>query len=1549
LVGIANKNSNQWRDSSGVRLTTYFYRIRIFKQNSGNSNTNTGAWVGPVSATTLGNPSAPSNLTLFVAGDRNINLSWRINDDEADGFSIFRATNAAGPFVRIDSIRNEVLSSYQDKNLNPNTTYFYKVRAFNDELSAFSNIANATTFLSSTPSSANWRLPIVANSFSSTFNGGDEFAGLEPRRNVLKQKLEEGKDFLNFIRINANQNSSFSFRMPDASEFPNGGMITYNVSTPSMTNNVLLSDTLFFRVDNLNYGVRLFISDDGINYTEQSRPWKGPRGNDLQKIDLPVAFANKYVRITFENPNSGIPLYFTEIGMYKFLGSGVRHNYFILTGASIEEQSMPMGLTKFRERIKSFPDLATMGENLVIFNWAVSGSASQELLDSLPKWLARHPNAGYVMVHQGGNNINNTANGMRPLTYDKRVNFPGVKVFENTFRDFFLKVYEAGKIPFVSRMHFRDYRAERLCAGDLLNGPDVRQGRIQENGSLPYNLLIDSITKVYAPFAYNQIEQRSGINFYPITLNEQWMIGGDGLHPSTPGSTDAGSINNSRYIINKLADYWINHTIRYAYTGTFAPAIQYNPDNQVRWECWFRCNTCGPANDLNRWPRNKPNLTFKCDSAVQVAEMTKSGEAIWNARVLVEQLGNRDLRVNHVLRLDSLQDFRNPVNPQFLQLSVVNSTSLALNWLDNSPNETAFEVWMKTNNGAFQLISTLPANTTEFQVTGLNSDNEYTFYVRARNNNFKSGWSNLVVGRPFATYYSKSTGNLNDLNTWGLAPTGAGLSPTSFTQSGQKFVITNRTQNNPLNGDLTVSGNNSVVVIAAGQKLTVPQEVTLNAKVEVNEGSTLEILSNSLPEITKLDTTAHLIYGGEVTIPNLVYGDLTLVGGTAKMLTTGATYNVKGNLRINEHSALYSIGNTTLNLGKNLIYSSSEDLLHGPNLILAGGSQTIDAKGGLVNVKSLILQPTSNLNVLNASKIEVLGNVNIQDTSKLRLNNGTLSITGSYNSTNKTGKMFVNNGSLEFFGSSPLISELYFDSTQNKLFNLKVSQSNGSVNLNSFVEVYGTISLLNGELNTKNNLVLAATLENHGKIGRVGTDATLLGTIESRQLIGPFKRTSTYYIGTPILNQRLATWRKSFTLMFRSAGSNVSTFNEPSNSFNFVLDSNLILIPGRGYSVTIPVSDFKSEFTSLLYKNEGYPLVGDGQGDNDDFYDIPVSYTSSNKGWNLVSNPYPCDINWDNSVGYDKNDIENMIYYYDGNSRQYRVYLGGTGIVTNGAGPIIMPGQGFMIKSKRNGYLKINEDSKIEDFDGTYNFFKQEDKKIAQKSFLNIMLKNGSSGSDLTTLIFDDEENYDLEKLNNNNGLNISTIDDNNKKLAVQTVKGGQEVRIPIDLNTPSNGQFQLAITDENCRQFIESVHLRDKYLDTYTPILYGLETSFEVNTDVKSKSDRFELVIKVKPLEKVTSLNISNHKTSKGLPYPNPFKESISIDISSKGFDNATVEVSDLNGIRKFEKVYELNGGANKINLSYKEVWNSLSKGTYILKIKRESGKFDSYLVSFE
>ncbi len=85
----------------------------------------------------------PSELRAFTVSANQINLQWKDNTGDEDGFKIERASG--GDFIEIATVVSNT-TSYQDNGLIPLTTYRYRVRSYRgDEYSLYSNIASATT------------------------------------------------------------------------------------------------------------------------------------------------------------------------------------------------------------------------------------------------------------------------------------------------------------------------------------------------------------------------------------------------------------------------------------------------------------------------------------------------------------------------------------------------------------------------------------------------------------------------------------------------------------------------------------------------------------------------------------------------------------------------------------------------------------------------------------------------------------------------------------------------------------------------------------------------------------------------------------------------------------------------------------------------------------------------------------------------------------------------------------------------------------------------------------------------------------------------------------------------------------------------------------------------------------------------------------------------------------------------------------------------------------------------------------------------------------
>jgi len=76
-------------------------------------------------------PYAPSSLTAIAISPQQIDLSWKDNARMEKGFYVYRKRQRTGDYVKI-VVLDANTTSYTDSFLDPGTTYWYKVAAYND-------------------------------------------------------------------------------------------------------------------------------------------------------------------------------------------------------------------------------------------------------------------------------------------------------------------------------------------------------------------------------------------------------------------------------------------------------------------------------------------------------------------------------------------------------------------------------------------------------------------------------------------------------------------------------------------------------------------------------------------------------------------------------------------------------------------------------------------------------------------------------------------------------------------------------------------------------------------------------------------------------------------------------------------------------------------------------------------------------------------------------------------------------------------------------------------------------------------------------------------------------------------------------------------------------------------------------------------------------------------------------------------------------------------------------------------------------------------------
>ena len=128
-IAMLTSNTVSYSATALTPSTTYFYRVVSFNDGGNSQFSNTANATTSPAPPAL--PAAPSGLTANGVSRTQINLTWVDNSNNESGFRIERCKNAnCTNYVQVAQVGANV-TTFADTGLTKNTTYRYRVRAFN--------------------------------------------------------------------------------------------------------------------------------------------------------------------------------------------------------------------------------------------------------------------------------------------------------------------------------------------------------------------------------------------------------------------------------------------------------------------------------------------------------------------------------------------------------------------------------------------------------------------------------------------------------------------------------------------------------------------------------------------------------------------------------------------------------------------------------------------------------------------------------------------------------------------------------------------------------------------------------------------------------------------------------------------------------------------------------------------------------------------------------------------------------------------------------------------------------------------------------------------------------------------------------------------------------------------------------------------------------------------------------------------------------------------------------------------------------------------------
>ncbi len=143
LVGTVGTNITTIDDTDLLPNSPYYYIVRAFNDVGESDDSNIAFAITDGGMLTV--PVAPSGLSAAAISQSEIQLNWSDNSNNEEGFIIERAVDPNLIWFQIDTVQPNQ-TQYVNMSLPADSTYFYRVRAFNAAgTSAPSNVAGATT------------------------------------------------------------------------------------------------------------------------------------------------------------------------------------------------------------------------------------------------------------------------------------------------------------------------------------------------------------------------------------------------------------------------------------------------------------------------------------------------------------------------------------------------------------------------------------------------------------------------------------------------------------------------------------------------------------------------------------------------------------------------------------------------------------------------------------------------------------------------------------------------------------------------------------------------------------------------------------------------------------------------------------------------------------------------------------------------------------------------------------------------------------------------------------------------------------------------------------------------------------------------------------------------------------------------------------------------------------------------------------------------------------------------------------------------------------
>jgi hypothetical protein len=268
------------------------------------------------------------------------------------------------------------------------------------------------------------------------------------------------------------------------------------------------------------------------------------------------------------------------------------------------------------------------------------------------------------------------------------------------------------------------------------------------------------------------------------------------------------------------------------------------------------------------------------------------------------------------------------------------------------------------------------------------------------------------------------------------------------------------------------------------------------------------------------------------------------------------------------------------------------------------------------------------------------------------------------------------------------------------------------------------------------------------------------------------------------------------------------------------------------------------------------------------------------EGWNLFENPFSSAIDWDQTV---KNNMDNMVYYYDGAAQNYKYYGSGTvydiGITVNGGSRYVPANQAFMVKATANGgTLTIPNSARVHNATAYWKSLKTNPTnlirmEIEKDGFIDeTVIRSLSEATYLHDGLYDAYKMFSFDK---SKPMLFSRAWDNSYTWALNAIPIPKEHEIvPIGVYIGQSGDYTIRMTENS----FEGMHVWLEDAFTKTEVNLREQSDYVFSQSLIEQSERFYLHLGVNRAPKLM-IPLPDQETEAGVLYHYHLPEGLFID----------------------------------------------------------------------